>query len=58
MCVCVQDELLTELIVRLKNGYPTTEREAKEFDERQEEMIKKFAAVSSSISLLPTTTAR
>jgi hypothetical protein len=31
----VNDELLTEQLVRLKNGYPTTEREAKEFDDKQ-----------------------
>lgn len=39
-----KDKLLTEQIVRLKNGYPTTEREAKEFDRRQEEAIQKLAA--------------
>jgi hypothetical protein len=27
--------LTSEQIVRLKNGFPTTEREAKEFDEKQ-----------------------
>ncbi|KAL6052749.1 hypothetical protein QOT17_018383 [Balamuthia mandrillaris] len=31
----VNGEILSEQIVRLSNGYPTTEREAKEFDEKQ-----------------------
>eukprot|EP01085_Mycamoeba_gemmipara_P005265 Mycagemm_TRINITY_DN10139_c0_g1::TRINITY_DN10139_c0_g1_i1::g.5265::m.5265 type:complete len:137 gc:universal TRINITY_DN10139_c0_g1_i1:717-1127(+) len=31
----VEGKLLQELIVRLKNGYPTTEREAAVFDENQ-----------------------
>jgi len=31
----VEGKLLTEQVVRLKNGFPTTEREAKEFDEKQ-----------------------
>lgn len=35
--------LLTELIVRLQNGFPTTEREAREFDARQEENLQKLA---------------
>lgn len=39
-----KDKLLTEQIVRLKNGYPTTEREAAEFDRKQEEAIQKLAA--------------
>jgi len=39
----VKGELLSEQIVRLKNGYPTTEREAKAFDEKQEELIQKLA---------------
>lgn len=30
-----QGTLTAEQIVRLKNGFPTTEREAKEFDEKQ-----------------------
>jgi len=39
----VKGSLLTEQIVRLKNGYPTTEREAAEFDAKQEEMLQKLA---------------
>eukprot|EP00005_Dracoamoeba_jomungandri_P009181 CAMPEP_0174269286 /NCGR_PEP_ID=MMETSP0439-20130205/40495_1 /TAXON_ID=0 /ORGANISM="Stereomyxa ramosa, Strain Chinc5" /LENGTH=296 /DNA_ID=CAMNT_0015357979 /DNA_START=86 /DNA_END=976 /DNA_ORIENTATION=+ len=31
----IDDKLTTEQIVRLKNGYPTTEREADEYDARQ-----------------------
>jgi len=37
----VKGKLLSEQIVRLTNGYPTTEREAKEFDKRQEELLQK-----------------
>jgi hypothetical protein len=40
-----QGELLCEQIVRLQNGYPTTEREAKAFDARQEENLQKLAQV-------------
>jgi len=32
----IKGKLLQEIFVRLANGFPTTEREAKEFDERQE----------------------
>ncbi|EGG13514.1 hypothetical protein DFA_11275 [Cavenderia fasciculata] len=32
----VEKEITTEQIVRLANGYPTTEREAKQFDNQQE----------------------
>jgi len=39
----VKDVLMSEQIVRLNNGYPTTEREAKEFDRRQEENLQKLA---------------
>ena len=42
----VNNMLLEELIVRLKNGYPTTEREAAFFDEQQkkkEEHMRKEA---------------
>jgi len=39
----IKGKLLTEQIVRLKNGYPTTEREAAEFDKRQEENLQKLA---------------
>jgi hypothetical protein len=39
----VKGELLSEQIVRLTNGYPTTEREAKAWDEKQEELIQKLA---------------
>jgi len=31
----VEGKLLTEQVVRLQNGFPTTEREAKEFDDKQ-----------------------
>jgi len=34
---------VSEQIVRLANGYPTTEREAKAFDEKQEQLLKKLA---------------
>jgi len=36
----VDKEILTEQVVRLQNGYPTTEREAKEFDEQKEKNAK------------------
>jgi len=39
----VKEKLLSEQIVRLHNGYPTTEREAIEFERRQEENLKKMA---------------
>jgi len=39
----VKEKLLCEQVVRLKNGFPTTEREAAEFDRRQEENLKKLA---------------
>jgi len=39
----VKGKLLSEQIVRLTNGYPTTEREAKEFDRKQEELLQKLA---------------
>jgi len=39
----VNGKLLTELIVRLQNGYPTTQREADEFDRRQEELVQRLA---------------
>jgi len=39
----VKGKLLTEKIIRLDNGYPTTEREKKEFDDRQEENLQKLA---------------
>jgi len=40
----IKGELLTEQIVRLANGYPTTEREAKEFDTNSEENAKRAEA--------------
>jgi len=39
----VKDKLLSEQIVRLANGYPTTEREAREFDAKQEKLLQKLA---------------
>jgi len=36
----VKGEILTEQVVRLSNGYPTTEREAKEFDTQTEKNQK------------------
>jgi len=39
----LEGELVSEQIVRLANGYPTTEREAKAFDEKQEQLLKKLA---------------
>lgn len=35
--------LLNELIVRLENGFPTTEREARQFEERQEANLQALA---------------
>lgn len=39
----LKDKLMCELIVRLSNGFPTTEREASAFDKRQEENLQKLA---------------
>lgn len=39
----VKGELKNEKIVRLANGFPSTEREAKEYDSRQEEALQKLA---------------
>jgi hypothetical protein len=36
-------QLLNELVVRLANGFPTTEREARQFDERQEANLQALA---------------
>jgi hypothetical protein len=36
-------QIANELVVRLQNGFPTTEREAREFDQRQEENLQKLA---------------
>ena len=36
-------QLLNELIVRLDNGFPTTEREARQFEERQEANLQQLA---------------
>jgi hypothetical protein len=38
-----QEQLLNEVIVRLENGFPTTEREARVFEERQEQNLQKLA---------------
>eukprot|EP01113_Clastostelium_recurvatum_P031556 TRINITY_DN3949_c0_g2_i1.p1 TRINITY_DN3949_c0_g2~~TRINITY_DN3949_c0_g2_i1.p1 ORF type:complete len:302 (+),score=85.98 TRINITY_DN3949_c0_g2_i1:76-981(+) len=38
-----REELNDEVIVRLDGGYPTTEREAKDFDRRQEENMRIMA---------------
>jgi len=48
----VKGKLLTEKIIRLDNGYPTTEREKKEFDDKQEEALKILAA-NAGISIGP-----
>ncbi|KYQ93661.1 hypothetical protein DLAC_05046 [Tieghemostelium lacteum] len=37
----IKNEIITEQIVRLANGYPTTEREAREFDQAEEENKKR-----------------
>ena len=54
----VDGKLTQELIVRLKNGFPTTDREADAFDERQkkneaimEEHVRKFMDVSILYSI-------
>jgi len=39
----IKDKVLSEKIIRLPNGFPTTVREKKEFDERQERNIQAFA---------------
>jgi len=39
----VKEKLQCELIVRLTNGFPTTEREAREFDRRQDDNMRKLA---------------
>ncbi|KAH3758891.1 hypothetical protein Pelo_9302 [Pelomyxa schiedti] len=39
----VHDKLMSERVVRLDNGFPTTKREADEFDRRQEENIQRRA---------------
>ena len=36
-------QLLNELVVRLENGFPTTEREARQFEERQEANLQALA---------------
>jgi hypothetical protein len=38
-----QLQLMNELVVRLDNGFPTTEREARQFEERQEANLKALA---------------
>jgi len=39
----IKDELLSERVVRLDNGFPTTAREKKIYDDRQEEALAKLA---------------
>jgi len=39
----LKGKLTSEQIVRLENGFPTTEREAAEFDRKQEEALQKLA---------------
>jgi len=39
----VKDSLITERVIRLDNGFPTTEREKKVYDDRQEEALQKLA---------------
>ena len=48
----VSDKLRSERVVRLENGYPTTEREAKAFDDRQEEALQKIAEVKMNNFIL------
>eukprot|EP01087_Luapelamoeba_hula_P008893 TRINITY_DN2263_c0_g1_i3.p1 TRINITY_DN2263_c0_g1~~TRINITY_DN2263_c0_g1_i3.p1 ORF type:complete len:310 (-),score=84.73 TRINITY_DN2263_c0_g1_i3:25-954(-) len=45
----LEGKLTQELVVRLPNGYPTTEREAKEFDERAERNAEKAAEFLNKI---------
>eukprot|EP01117_Protostelium_nocturnum_P009610 TRINITY_DN342_c0_g1_i1.p1 TRINITY_DN342_c0_g1~~TRINITY_DN342_c0_g1_i1.p1 ORF type:complete len:260 (+),score=95.73 TRINITY_DN342_c0_g1_i1:242-1021(+) len=40
----LNNKIECELIVRLSNGFPTTEREASAFDKRQEENLRKLAS--------------
>lgn len=40
----VEGELLQEKIIRLPNGFPTTQREKDEFDKRQEANLEKLAS--------------
>jgi len=42
-CRFIKGKLASELVVRLQNGFPSTEREAKEFDAKQEAAIKQLA---------------
>jgi len=39
----VDDQLLTERVIRLPNGFPSTQREKEEFDVRQERNMQAFA---------------
>ncbi|EPZ31899.1 hypothetical protein ROZALSC1DRAFT_30581 [Rozella allomycis CSF55] len=48
----IKGKLRLERVVRLQNGYPTTEREAREFDQRQEEALRKLAE-QSGIKIKP-----
>lgn len=41
--ITLKEELREEMLVRLDNGFPTTEREAKDFDRRQEDNLHKLA---------------
>jgi hypothetical protein len=47
----VKDELLVERVVRLDNGFPTTAREKKVYDERQEELLQKLAKVKPLLNV-------
>ena len=58
----VKGKLLQELVVRLKNGFPTTEREAAAFDEQKEKNdrlyeahVRKMLSVRYFDSLSPNT---
>jgi len=39
----ISEELLIERVIRLDNGFPTTAREKKGYDDRQEETLQKLA---------------
>lgn len=39
----VKEKVLVERVIRLQNGFPSTEREARQFDQRQEQALAKLA---------------
>jgi len=39
----IDGQLLSERLIRLENGYPTTEREKKIYDDKQEQAMQKLA---------------